>query len=109
MATLRVSRTTVARLSHGCLAADHQSPTRAVPPVHPAQVVAVPVPRVAASSSPCTATDRARLSPVPRTAGQPHLWQWHDLRITVNRSIVKRAVNSHKPNGHQPTTSGPTS
>jgi hypothetical protein len=111
-ANSRVSSTTVARLSQGCSSRrTMSSPVRAVERQctrrrsSPRRYS-----RVAASSSPCTATDRARLSPVPayspasRTVGSGTTFG-----MTVSRSTLgNERVSSHRPNGSvSRMTSGP--
>jgi hypothetical protein len=110
----RVSSTTVALLSHGCSSRRTiSSPTRAVDfqwtrrRSSPKRYS-----RVATSSSPCTATERARLSPVPayspdrRTDGSGVT-----TGTTVSLpTLANERVSSHSPNGSaNRTTKGPIS
>ena len=110
----RVSSTTVARLSHGCSsrrtisspvrAVDFQCTRRRSSPIRYS--------RVAASSSPCTATERARLSPLPAySPGSRTDGSGVTCGITVRWSVLGNdRVSSHRPNGSvSRITSGPTS
>ena len=110
----RTSRTSVARLSQGCSSRRTiSSPTRAVDRQCTRRRSSPwRYSRVAASSSPCTATERARESPLPvyspvnRTAGSGTT-----VGVTIRWSTDGKArASSHSPNGSvSRITSGPIS